>query len=230
MNLAGEFFTRLSVDHQRALRSQAAVRTLPRGAKLYLQGDVAHEVYIVNQGYLKLTVVGHDGRGALVEVRGPGDLIGAPDIFHGFTRPMNAFVLTKPAEVLALSRRTFEDFVRSDAGFNASVIQALSQESHKMIARQFELAVDDVHGRVLRRLHELVIRFADVSDTGAAQLKSPITQQDLADWAGVSRQAVVKELRQLRDDGVIQTRGSHFTFSDVNDLEARVREIGVIAV
>ena len=226
MNLAGEFFTRLTGDQQRALRAQAVVRRLPRGTKLYHQGDSVHEVFVVTQGCVKLTVVGPDGRGALVEVRGPDDLIGAADVFHGLERPMNAYALTRSTEVLALNRRSFEEFVRSDSSFNAAVLHELAQRFRRTVPRQFELAVDDVHGRVLRRLHELVTRFGDVSDGGKAQLKSPITQQDLADWAGVSRQAVVKELRQLRDDGLIQTRGSHFTFFDVKELEARVRDLG----
>ena len=56
-----------------------------------------------------------------------------------------------------------------------------------------ELGLDDVAGRVARRLNELSKRFGVEQNDGSLAFRSPITQQELADWSGVSRQAVVKE-------------------------------------
>ena len=226
MKVAGGFFERLSVEHQQTIRSRATLRHVERGSKLFLQGDSPTGAYFVVQGHLKLTVSGNDGREALVEVCGPGDLMGAASSFDNQAQPASAFALAKPTEVLVLDRAALEELVRTDASFNAAILEELSRKLRAATARHLELAVDDVSGRVIRRLHELVDRFGVVSEDGHAVLRSPVTQQDLAAWAGVSRQAVVKELRRLRDDGLITTSGSRFTVSDVGELNARVERLG----
>ncbi len=221
MNPAGGFFNLLSVEHQRIVRSRAHLRSVDRRAKLFLQGDAPLGAYFVVHGHLKLTVGGNDGREALVEVCGPGDFVGATALFDGGGHSTSAFALTKPTEVLVLDRPIMEDMVSNDLEFNAAVLAELARKLRGATERQLELAVDDVSGRVVRRLCELVDRFGDVAEDGSAQLKSPITQRDLAAWAGVSRQAVVKELRQLRDDGLIETRGSRFGIHKVEELRRR---------
>lgn len=226
MKVAGGFFERLSVEHRQTIRSRATLRHVERGSRLFLQGDEPAGAYFVVQGHLKLTVSGNDGREALVEVCGPGDLMGAASSFDNQAQPASAFALAKPTEVLVLDRAALEELVRTDASFNAAILEELSRKLRAATARHLELAVDDVSGRVIRRLHELVDRFGVVSEDGHAVLRSPVTQQDLAAWAGVSRQAVVKELRRLRDDGLITTSGSRFTVSDVGELNARVERLG----
>lgn len=229
MNAGGGFFNRLSAEHQRAIRSRAKLRMVGRGDKLFLQGDPFGGAYVVVQGHMKSTVTGNDGREALIEVLGLGDLVGAAALFDGGAHATSAFALTRPTEILVLDRVAWDNLVGSDQSFNAAVVNELSHKLRLATVRQLELAVDDVSGRVVRRLYELVNRFGEIADDGSAVLKSPITQQDLAAWAGVSRQAVVKELRQLRDHGLIETSGSRFRIHDVDELFRRVEILGGIS-
>ena len=222
----GHFVHRLAAEEQRALRSHAARRVLSKGEKLFLHGDVASDVFIIVAGHVKLTVASHDGRQVLVEVRGYGDLIGELALLGDGTRSASAFALTSPTEFLVVSRRSFEELMLADPAMNRALLEDLAEKLRMSAFRQLELAVDDVSGRVVRRLIELAERFGEVAEDGTATLRSPITQQDIADWAGVSRQAVVKELRTLRDAGAIETQGSRFTLIDRNVLDERVERLG----
>lgn len=222
----GHFVHRLADEQQRALRSHAARRVLSKGEKLFLHGDVASDVFIIVAGHVKLTVASHDGRQVLVEVRGYGDLIGELALLGDGTRSASAFALTSPTEFLVVSRRSFEELMLADPAMNRALLEDLAEKLRMSAFRQLELAVDDVSGRVVRRLIELAERFGEVAEDGTATLRSPITQQELADWAGVSRQAVVKELRTLRDAGAIETQGSRFTLIDRNVLDERVERLG----
>ena len=222
----GHFVHRLAAEEQRALRSHAARRVLSKGEKLFLHGDVASDVFIIVAGHVKLTVASHDGRQVLVEVRGYGDLIGELALLGDGTRSASAFALTSPTEFLVVSRRSFEELMLADPAMNRALLEDLAEKLRMSAFRQLELAVDDVSGRVVRRLIELAERFGEVAEDGTATLRSPITQQDIADWAGVSRQVVVKELRTLRDAGAIETQGSRFTLIDRNVLDERVERLG----
>ncbi len=217
---------RLAAEQQRALRAQASRRVLSKGQKLFLDGDTAVEVFIVVAGNVKITVMSHDGRELLVEVHGYGALLGELAGFSDDTRAASAFALTSPTEVLVLNRRSFEESVLGDPVMTKALIDELAYKLRLASFRQLELAVDDVSGRVVRRLLELAERFGEASDDGTTTFRSPITQQDLADWAGVSRQAVVKELRLLRDAGAIVTQGSRFTLLDRTGLNERTQRLG----
>lgn len=194
---------------------------------LFLQGGQASEVFFIVNGSAKLTMTNTGGREVVTDVCGPGDWIGAMAILSKSSHPASAIALTSNTEALALSQREFEELVRFNSGFNAEVLRELAWELRISSFRQFELAADDVAGRVARRLLELVERFGETDETaGTALFKSPITQQELADWVGVSRQAVVKELRRLRSSGVIETRGSLYTIFRTDVLETNAEALG----
>jgi len=226
MDSSGGFLGGLGANQRDAITSQASLRRLGRGGKLFLQGDRASDVFIVSTGILKLTVSASDGREMLIGVRGPGDLVGHMELFDQGTRFAGAFALVNRTEVWVLNRRTFEELIRTDPIVNAAVFDELVTKLRLSAFRQLELAVDDVTGRVVRRLLELSNRFGEAAPGGTVSLRSPVTQQEIAQWAGVSRQAVVKELRVLRDSGVITTSGSKFTILKPAILKEQGERLG----
>ena len=72
---------------------------------------------------------------------------------------------------------------------------------------------------------ELGRRFGRGADDGSISFRSPITQQELADWSGVSRQAVVKELTRMRELGWLETKGSKMVILDPGAVEERAARL-----
>jgi CRP/FNR family cyclic AMP-dependent transcriptional regulator len=114
--------------------------------------------------------------------------------------------------------------VDTDAHFTRSLLDEMVSKVRTASFHQLELALDDVAGRVARRILDLDKRFGRMR-AGIVRVKSPITQQEIADWAGVSRQAVVKELSQLRDQGIVETKGSVMTILDRDALVERASRL-----
>lgn len=218
------FLQRLSPQERELIEARSVHRSYRRGSTLFLDGDTASEVLIIRKGQIKITVGSHDGREVLLEIRGSGDVIGEMALIDNSPRSASAFSLTTPTDVLALSVRDFRDLVDTDPQFTRSLLDEMVRKTREASFHQLELALDDVAGRVARRLLDLDRRFGRMR-AGVVRVKSPITQQEIADWAGVSRQAVVKELSALRDAGVVEVKGSVMTILDRDALTARAARL-----
>jgi CRP/FNR family cyclic AMP-dependent transcriptional regulator len=223
-----DFLGRLSPRERELIDARSARRTYRRGATLFLEGDSASEVLLIQRGHIKITVGSHDGREVLLEIRGTGDIIGEMGLIDNSVRSASAFSLTTPTEVLVLSVRDFRTLVDTDQHFTRSLLDEMVRKVRNASSHQLELALDDVAGRVARRLLDLDRRFGRMRD-GIVRVKSPITQQEIADWAGISRQAVVKELGQLREQGIVETKGSVMTILDRDALVERAARLSGLA-
>ena len=222
------FLARLSDRERELIDSKSVRRTYRRGAKLFLEGDSAGEVLIIQRGQIKITVASHDGREVLLEVRGSGEVVGEMALIDNSPRSASVSSLTTPTEVLVLSVRDFRELVDSDLDFTRALLDEMVRKIRDATFHQLELALDDVQGRVARRLLELDQRIGSMR-AGIVRVKAPITQQEIADWAGVSRQAVVKELSALREQGIVETTGSVMTILDREALVERAARLSGLA-
>ena len=158
----------------------------------------------------------------MLRILGPQEFVGESDVVNEQPRTVNAFALTTPTEVLAIDRRAVSELLEANSEFCSVILRALARQLDNANLRQLELSVDSVSGRVSQRLYDLQDRFG-VQRGDVIEMRIPITQQELADWSGVSRQAVVKELSALREVGLIRTRGSHITLFDLDAIVARAK-------
>jgi len=84
----------LSHDDTSALLPHVHVVTLRRGDRLYDEGDIDDQLYVVIDGKVKLTRTSSDGREVLVRVQGPGDMFGELAMFDPTYRTSNASAVT----------------------------------------------------------------------------------------------------------------------------------------
>jgi len=84
--------------------------------------------------------------------------------------------------------------------------------------QQVEFAAYQTVTRVARRLVELAQRYGEEAGGDAIRITLPISQEELAGWAGASREAITKALHDLRAIGLIETRRRHITVLDPEQL------------
>lgn len=222
------FLERFSQEERNEIERISVRRPYRKGAIIFLSGDNAGEVLLIRSGQIKLTVASVDGREILIGIRGPGEIIGEMSLIDQSPRSASAFALTK-VEMLVLPVREFTRLVDDDFGFSRKLLDEMCRKVRDSTMHQLELGLDDVPGRVARRLATLMDRFGTDQLDGATTLRSPITQQELADWAGVSRQAVVKELGRLRELGWLETKGASMIVRNPTEIYSRASELSGLA-
>lgn len=210
----------MTLDLAAVLRPRARPRRYPRGSLVVAEGDEAHEVLVVVVGAVKVTVAALDGRQVVLDVLGPGELVGELGVLDGAPRSATAVALVD-TEVLALGREAFRAAMAADPALAGGVLEMTVARLRGAARRQLELGATDALGRVCERLVEVARRYGRRDDQGGIVVRSPLTQQDLAEWAGLSREAVVKALRALRSLGWVDVRGRDLVLLDLEAVAGR---------
>lgn len=213
------FLARIGLDRAAELTALGTRRGYPAGAMLFLEGDHAHEALVLLSGDLKVVVGSTDGRDVVLDLFGPGALVGEWSVIDGKTRSATVTALSD-VEVLSLPATPFRAFLDRNPEVREGLLLDTIGRLRAQVRHQLEFGAGDAMGRICARLVELAERFGH-PDGETVVIHSPLSQADLAAWTGLSREAVVKALRQLRIMGWISNRGPDITVHDLAGLRRR---------
>jgi CRP/FNR family transcriptional regulator, cyclic AMP receptor protein len=214
-------FARLDDEAATALAAAMGTITLARGEVLFHEGDAEDRLYVVVSGKIKLGRSGSAGRENLLAVLGPGQMFGELSLFDPGPRSTTATAVT------ACELRTLEhDELMGWLTGRPEVAQSLLGQLAARLRRANDVVADmvfsDVPGRVAKQLLELAQRFGDRRDDGV-HVHHDLTQEELAQLVGASRETVNKALADFAARGWIRLEPRSVTILDVNRVERRAR-------
>jgi CRP-like cAMP-binding protein len=184
------------------------------------QGDAATHVYLLRSGMVKVVRVEPDGRSALLAIRSAGDLIGETSALDGRER---SATVTALAPVVA-NRYGAEEFHRLmvDTGLTTALMKYVTGRLRESDQLRAELAVLPVRTRLARTL----LRLADTcGSVHGAEVRLDVSQEDLAQAVGASRNMVVKELGALRREGLVRTGRRRVVLPDLYRVHRVATEV-----
>jgi CRP-like cAMP-binding protein len=201
-----------------ALLALGRRRRFPAHTIVMFEGDRAHDVMVVMTGDLKVstTLAGHE---VVLDIVGPGSMLGELAVVEGAERSAMVAALTD-VDAVVIDADRFRAFLDERPAVVKKLFHSVAARLRDTSRRQVEYGALDAVGRVCRRLVELADRYGAATADGATEIAAPITQSDIAAWAGLSREAVVRVLRDLRALGWVQTGARSIVVVDV----AAVRE------
>ena len=210
-------------DSDRDALSRSFVRhAFDRGEMIFRQGDHGVHLYLVESGRVKITTLAPDGREAFVAIMGPGQVFGELSLFEGQQRTADARAM-EPSVLHALAHNDFRPYV----GAHPEVAWALLTVLARIVRRQDQAIQDmvflDVGGRVARRLLDLADEHGEPAGDNAIRVSVPITQEELAQMVGASRESVNKALGSFMDRGWVTLEGRHYIISDAESLRRRLK-------
>jgi CRP-like cAMP-binding protein len=218
----GDFLAELPPAAADELRSLGARRRYPAGAVLFLAGDTAHEALILRSGVVKVSVGSADGKEIVLEVFEAGVLLGELSVIDGKPRSATVTALT-PVEVMAVAAGSFNEFLDRHPKVLRRLLIDVIGRLRSRVRHQLEFGAGDALGRVCARLADLADRYGEPQDD-VVVVHSPLNQSELAGWTGLSREAVVKALRALRQLDWIEVSGRTFTVHDLDRLRGRATQ------
>lgn len=181
------------------LLAKIEIEQRPRGEAIFRQGEPAEDLWLLVEGRVKLTRVTTDQRETVLAVVGPGEVFGETCLLEGTPRAVTATAIGP----VTLTRITHDDLDRILFVYPDVVPQLM-----KVLARRLrnanellsELAFRDVPGRVARALVDLAARFGERRPDGV-HVAHGLTQEELAQFVGASREAVNKALSDFAARG-----------------------------
>jgi CRP/FNR family cyclic AMP-dependent transcriptional regulator len=212
------FLAWLGAEEVAALRARGVPRRFERGATIVHQGEVPGRVVVIERGHAKVTTTSEDGKEVVLAFRGPGDVVGESSALSGHPRSATVRAL-EPLDALAVAVGEFEALIEQHPRIALVLLKVVIARLDEADRQQLEFATLHTLGRIARRLVELAERFGEPCDDGV-RISLRISQEELAAWAGASREATSKALHDLREIGLIDTRRRSLTVRNVDGLRA----------
>ena len=191
-------------------------RSLAPGEILFLEGDHSASVYAVVEGRIRLFVSLPSGQELLLGMKTAGDEFGELSAIDG--RPRSASAMATDRSIVAeLSSDRFLSAISDRPEYWLSVCQNLSAQlrraNDRLIARNSSSATVRT-GRMLIELASLMMRHG-----GGTVFELPMTQSDLAESIGATRESTARALARFRRAGLIETCRGRIVVHDVVGLD-----------
>jgi CRP/FNR family transcriptional regulator len=194
--------------------------TLPAQSSLFAQGDDARCLYLICNGYLKLTAGRQRDRQMIVRVAGPGSMLGLYAVLSHGVYEVSAETLT-PAELRPVDRDRFMGFLRTHKEAQMRAVQCICQEYRFALQDACRIALSEtVAARLGRLLIELAHQIGEHMVGGGFRFPLLLTHEEMASMTSTTRETVTRTLGQFRKDGWISIEGSVVTVHRPEQLQA----------
>ena len=172
------------------LRRYCKTRTFKRGTAVFSKGDPGNSLYGVISGTLRIGVSSADGREAMFNLVGAGEIVGEIALLDGRERTADA-IATTDCELLVIDRREFMPFLQSQPVLAANIIELLCTRLRWISDHVEQVILPNLPGRLAKAL----VRLAEKAESRSANQKLTITQLEISQMVGMSRESINKQLR-----------------------------------
>jgi CRP-like cAMP-binding protein len=214
-------FSALDDEAATALRASMTETRLRRGEVLFHEGDEGDKLYVVTEGKVKLGRTSSVGRENLLAIQGPGQMFGELSLFDPGPRSATVTAVTDAT----FSSLSHEDLLRWLDGRPAVARGLLAQLAGRLRRANdvvADLVFSDVPGRVAKALLDLADRFGRTADDGV-HVHHDLTQEELAQLVGASRETVNKALADFVSRGWLRLEPRSVVIMDIERLSRRAR-------
>jgi CRP/FNR family cyclic AMP-dependent transcriptional regulator len=197
-------FAGLSEEQLRALTERTVPRSFPKNAIVINEGDLSDSLYLILSGKVKVYLGDESGKELILDIKGPGQYFGEMVLDAG---PRSASVMTtEPSQFAVISGADFKNCLLKHPEIALHVITNLIRLARGLNENVKSLAMLDVYGRVARMLLDLA-----VEQDGHMVIPEKLTQKDMANRVGASREMINRILRDLTTGGYIKVESGHIT-------------------
>jgi CRP/FNR family cyclic AMP-dependent transcriptional regulator len=191
--------------------------TLKRGAAIFSKGDPGNSMIAVISGTVKISVSSAEGRSAILNLIGPGEIFGEMSVLDGQARSADATANTS-CELFVIDRREFLPFVRSQP--------ALAMKFIELLCTRLRWTSDQVEQVILQnlpgRLASALIRLTEKHKLSPAGRTISVTQQEISEMVGMTRESINKQLRVWAARKWVRLEHGAIVVLDAEPLQALV--------
>ena len=190
----------------RQLATLGRLRTYPKNTVFITEGDSSDSVFVVLSGKVKVFISDTEGHEMILDTQGPGEYVGEMALDGN---PRSASVMTLEASTFAVvAREPIREAIRQDPDFALDMISKIIDRARLATNSVKDLALLDVYGRVARLLLNM-----SVEKDGKLMIPDKLTQQEIAERVGASRDMVSRIFRDLTAGGYITVENRFITIN-----------------
>jgi CRP-like cAMP-binding protein len=215
-------FRGLAASELEKIATAAVCRKLPRGAMLFQQGSEPNELYLLAEGWIKLTHVTRNGDQIALRFMQRGDHVGGAALFRGAPFPATA-TAASDATLITWKASFIRECIAGSSAVAHNALQLVGDRADDFLSRIQELASDSVEVRLARHLIELV-RTSDRKSERGVSIEFPISRQDLAELCGTTLFTISRILTRWRELGLVDPGRQGIVVRDAAKLGEMISE------
>ncbi|HSM15218.1 MAG TPA: Crp/Fnr family transcriptional regulator [Thermoanaerobaculia bacterium] len=195
-------------------------KSVPAGTYMITADQPGEVVYVLLEGTVKIRIEQMDGREVILAFLGPGDTVGEMSLVDSAGRSANVMTMEK-CTFLWMDRTTFQDLLRNVPEFAQNLVRLLSSRLRMANEQIQSLSSLDVAGRLARQILAFSERYGEPEEDGT-RISLRLTQSDLAELVGASRERVNQVMVDLRQKGYLSVDSGHHILVQQPEALARL--------
>jgi len=214
-------FKRLPPVDLNELAERLRVLKVKKNDVLFRKGSEGDCLYIIQQGNVKITLPSEAGEEVIITIFTDGDFFGEMALLDQMPRSANA-VAMQSTQLLMLNRRDFLKFLKTNDTAMEIILSSLSQR----LRRTDKILEDTVFLKIPARFAKKLLELGDCfgrREKNKLEIHLKLTQKDLADMIGATRESVNKEFRKLYKAGIVSLSDQAIHIHDIARLERRIK-------
>jgi CRP-like cAMP-binding protein len=204
-----------------ALAQSLETVEFPRGHVIFAEGEPGDRLYIIQSGKVKIGRKSPDGRENLLAIMGPADMFGELSIFDPGPRTSTATTVTE-VRAVCMDRAALREWIGKRPDIAEQLLRVLARRLRRTNNMLADMIFTDVPGRVARALLQFAQRFGS-QEAGLLRVTHDLTQEEIAQYVGASRETVNKALADFAHRGWLRLEGKSVLILDPERLARRAR-------
>jgi CRP/FNR family transcriptional regulator, cyclic AMP receptor protein len=204
-----------------ALRAALEPVSFPRAHVIFAEGEPGDRLYIILSGKVKIGRKSTDGRENLLAVFGPSDMFGELSIFDPGPRTSTATTVTEVSAV-SMDRAALREWLTKRPEIAEQLLRVIARRLRRTNNMLADLIFTDVPGRVAKALLQLAHDFG-TQEAGMLRVTHDLTQEEIAQLVGASRETVNKALADFAHRGWLRLEGKSVLILEPQRLARRAR-------
>ena len=215
-----QLFVGLPAVELEVIAGFAILRSLPKGAYLFHEGDRAEGFYVMQKGAINVHRVSMAGKEQVIYVFRAGESLAEASLAGERGYPANARAI-EASTVIMVPKAPFLELIGRRPELGLRMLGSMSQHLRVLVGLVEDLTLKDVETRFLNWLVKRCPRDAK----GAANVELGMTKRVLAAQLATSSETLSRTLAKLRDEELLEVKGATVRVPNVTALEARFRKL-----
>jgi CRP-like cAMP-binding protein len=196
-------------------------QSFDKGAYLFQEDTPASELFIIKSGSAHVSKMASDGRELTLRLCTQGHLVGEISLFNSSRKHMLNGRMTEDGEVAVIYIKDLEEQLEKNHALSLELLKWMSLEHQKTQTRYRDLILNGKKGALYSTLIRLSNNYGVKNKNGIA-LNINLTNQELANFCGTSREVVNRMLSELRKKGIISTDKGFITIHDLHYIRREI--------
>ncbi len=211
----------ISTSLSQTLQSVHHIRETEKGTFLFQEGLEASELYIIQSGIIQVSKMVEDGRELTIRLCSSGDLVGELSLFQPTAKYMLNGKVMESGEVAVIYKEALERKLEEDSELALEFMKWLNIQHRKAQTKIRDLVLNGKKGALYSTLIRLANSYGVGTDEGV-KINISLTNQELANFCGTSREVVNRLLSDLRKQNIISVEKGIISIHDMEYLKTEI--------